>query len=478
MTEVARTETRSVRATSWIRGGPGTGDLSAGILREYVAAMSSYRLPKRELKRLQERKLQKLISFVFDRVPYYHDVMKTQGLVPRDISQVEDLQKLPLLTKGIILARPANDLLARGITQNDEKTTSGTTGPPVTFYRGPMTERRIVALRLRRRHMTGMHWWEKEAYVTYSGRDPSHAASMRRINLATYPIDARDLVAGYREIVIGPRNAAAVARLLVRYKPSILRGRPSYLRRLAGFVKEYDRSFAVRRIITEGEVLTKGTREDLRSIYGGEVFDQYGCIEFPGMGAECRSHNGTHLSADYFVFEFLARDGQPASEGERAELVVTGLADDAMPLIRYSLGDIVIKDTDDACPCGCALPRLKQIDGRASDGLVTAHGDFIPPNPIVEYFESTLGLRNFQLVQEGGTELLLTVDGRLSEKIAESVREYVSLVLGGEVSIRTESWKNEEMPIKFRPVMMSAAFANSLLRPTSFTASSTSEGHG
>jgi phenylacetate-CoA ligase len=178
-------------------------------------------------------------------------------------------------------------------------------------------------------------------------------------------------------------------------------------------------------------------------------------MEFTGLGSECKFHNGMHMYADYFVFEFLGGDGQPADEGERAELVVTGLVDDTMPLIRYRLGDIVVKDADNPCPCGSSLPRLRQIDGRASDGLVTSMGELIPPNPIVEYLESTLGLREFQLVQENQTELLLKVHGRLNENITESVREYVSLVLGGEVLLRTESWMKEEMPIKLRPVMMS-----------------------
>jgi phenylacetate-CoA ligase len=139
---------------------------------------------------------------------------------------------------------------------------------------------------------------------------------------------------------------------------------------------------------------------------------------------------------------------------------VTGLVDDTMPLIRYKLGDIVIRAPDDACPCGSSLPRLRQIDGRASDGLITASGDLIPPNPIVEYLESTLGLRNFQLVQEGKTEIRLKVNGQLSEEITKSVREYVSRALGCEVELRTVPWMKDEMPIKLRPVMMSIPVGN------------------
>jgi phenylacetate-CoA ligase len=469
MTEDPRRVPRRTKATAWFSGGPGVGGLSGGILAEYASAMRSYRLSAPELKRLQERKLRKLISFAFERVPHVHHMMKARGLTPSDFSHPEDLRKLPLLTKELIVASPLEDLLARGVPVRDKKTTSGTTGPPLSVYRGPLTERRIVALRLRRSHVAGVHWWEKEVYVKHSYlKVHTQKASLKRINLLSSPTDAKDMVPRYREIDLNPKNAQAAARILVRYGPSILRGIPSHLRRIAGLVKEYDPSFVVRRIITDSEVLTRGTREDLHALFGGEVFNQYGCMEFTGMGSECKFHNGLHMYTDYFVFEFLGRDGQPAGEGERAEMVVTGLVDDAMPLIRYRLGDIVVRGEDEACPCGCSLPKLKRVEGRASDGLLTVRGDVIPPSTILEYFESTLGLRGFQLVQESETELLLKVNGQLSEDMTKSVREHMSQVLGGEFSLRVELWTKDELSIKFRPVMVSRGLRDSMLRTSAY----------
>jgi len=102
----------------------------------------------------------------------------------------------------------------------------------------------------------------------------------------------------------------------------------------------------------------------------------------------------------------------PAADGERAEIVVTGLSDDAMPLVRYRLGDYVVKDKDERCACGTYFSTLRHIEGRESDALLGAGGEPVPSGEIVECLETDLGLRDFQLIQENATELLLRVQER------------------------------------------------------------------
>jgi phenylacetate-CoA ligase len=422
--------------------------------------MRSYRLSPSGLKRLQDLRFHNLVSFAYERVPYYHHLLNNRGLRPSDFNHAEDLRKLPILSKETILRNGPDEMLARGVRIRSKRVTSGSTGPPTAFYRGPLTERRILALKLRRMHLTGVHWWEKAVYMPYWGADVSGGAALRgpRVytlvkRVSSLPNRARDLVLGYRVLPLGPGNTAVVSMMLTRYRPSILRGRPSYLRRVSGIIKELAPSFSVNKIFTEGEILTKGTREDLGISYGAEVFDEYGSSEFSGLGCECKWHRGIHLNSDYFIFEFLGKDGSPASEGERAELIVTGLMDDAMPLIRYQIGDYVIRDGEELCDCGSSLPRLTLIDGRTLDGLVAASGGPIAPGSIVEHLETILGLRGFQLVQEGDRELLLKVNGKdLNDRTLGAAREYLNLVLGADVSLRMESWGDKEMPIKFRPV--------------------------
>jgi len=127
--------------------------------------------------------------------------------------------------------------------------------------------------------------------------------------------------------------------------------------------------------------------------------------------------------------------------------------DDAMPLVRYKLGDSVVKSPDEQCRCGSYLPRLSAIEGRTSDGLMATDGEFVPPGQIVDYLETSLGLRDFQLVQMSDSEMLLKVRSRPDETLLSSARAYLCSLLRSELSLIVEVWKEDEMPVKFRAVM-------------------------
>jgi phenylacetate-CoA ligase len=440
------------------RGSP----LSLGIISEYLDSLRTYRVRLPELRELQAKRLRRQVAFAYERVPYYHEVMKAKSLLPSDFRDLNDLSKLPMLTKTIISSNQPKGLLARGVRILDTRRTSGTTGSPVTLYRGPSTNRRVVALRLRRMGMTGVRFWDKEIELPYWGSDvgAQSATSGPRVRRLMWSIPhlvakPKDLVAGYRVLPLGPNNLSVVSRMILKYRPTILRSRPSYLRRLSRIIERLDPSFGVKTIFVGGEVLSNGVRQDLEASYHAQVFDEYGCAEFSGLGSECRFHSGIHLNSDYFIFELRAKDGEPAAEGERAEVIVTSLMDDAMPLIRYRIGDYAVKGSEDLCGCGSSLPRLRQVDGRASDGLVAANGDYIPPGIVVDLLETAIGLRDYQLVQENSDEVLIRVRSPLSQEMQRMLLDYLSGLLRQDVFLRTELWREDEMPVKFRAVMRS-----------------------
>jgi phenylacetate-CoA ligase len=295
---------------------------------------------------------------------------------------------------------------------------------------------------------TGVRFWEKEIELPYYGADVGARSAMSgpraRKLLVRIPhmiAKPKDLVAGYRVLPLSPTNLHGVSKMIIDYRPDILRSRPSYLRRLAGIIEGLDPAFGVKTVFVGGEVLSNGVRKDLEASFRAQVFDEYGSAEFSGLGGECRLHNGIHLNSDYFVFELRAKDGEPAAEGERGEVIVTSLTDDAMPLIRYRIGDFAIRGSDELCPCGCSLPRLKQIEGRASDGLMAANGDHIPPGIVVEFLENALGLRDFQLVQENRNEVLIRVRASLSVETQRMLVDYLSDLLHEDVFLRSLGYR-------------------------------------
>ena len=91
------------------------------------------------------------------------------------------------------------------------------------------------------------------------------------------------------------------------------------------------------------------------------------------MAMEC-SRGRMHLVPFVGVMEIVRPDGSPCVPGESGEIVATGLLNDAMPLIRYRLGDCAAWDENQICECGNGHPILKYIDGRTDDYLLTIDG--------------------------------------------------------------------------------------------------------
>ena len=81
-----------------------------------------------------------------------------------------------------------------------------------------------------------------------------------------------------------------------------------------------------------------------------------------------------HLIPETGILEILGEDGTPCAPGEVGEMVATGLLNDAMPLIRYRLGDYAAWAQDQDCPCGNRQPIITQLEGRVDDYLVTLDG--------------------------------------------------------------------------------------------------------
>ena len=119
------------------------------------------------------------------------------------------------------------------------------------------------------------------------------------------------------------------------------------------------------------EPWSDGARAELEELFGIKAYDSYGLSEMfgPGVAFECQEQNGLHIWEDQFLVEILDKDDLPCAPGERGELVLTSLAKEAMPLIRYHTGDITYL-VDEPCNCKRTCIKLHRFLGRADDMLV------------------------------------------------------------------------------------------------------------
>ena len=86
-------------------------------------------MPAEEMKKLQSEKLVKQVKHVYENVPYYRNLMDEKGVKPEDIKGIEDLHKLPFLTKADLRDAYPYGLLAKPLEDCVRiQSTSGTTG--------------------------------------------------------------------------------------------------------------------------------------------------------------------------------------------------------------------------------------------------------------------------------------------------------------------------------------------------------------
>lgn len=142
-----------------------------------------------------------------------------------------------------------------------------------------------------------------------------------------------------------------------------------------------------------------------------KVYTHYGMTETGfGGGVQCAAGLGYHLrDADFLVEIVDSKTGEQMPNGEYGEVVLTTLRNEAMPLIRYRIGDIA-RMLDDSCPCGGVLPCLDKVQGRVVNNISLANGQSFSIHKLDESMFDTPGVRGYQAQLTEGKVLTITID--------------------------------------------------------------------
>ncbi len=426
-----------------------------------IVAIQNYKLTPEELQELQNKKLRRLLRHAYEQVPFYRKRFRAANITPDDIKNTDDLRRLPTITRGEIVSEWSS-IIAKG--KGDgyiQRFTSGTTGKPLRILRDSKSVDRHVGLGLRNYYLLGIMPWFKASRVIRLGSDAqrNNVDSGRGTTLQN----------NIRKVVIGPwlprlrvprsrtmsfrQNVAEVAPRLLQYRPDYLMSRPSYLMALADWFEAHGKKIIIRKILCEAEYLSENSRNRIERVFGGDVYNAYGTNELGMLGSECRQHS-MHIFSDYFAFEIL-KDGEPVAPGERGDVIITGLDNEKMPLIRYEQGDIAIPENGIGCQCGSSFPRLRAIEGRKNDGLVLPGGQRIPPGEIINYAESIAGLKRYQVIQETINRVIVRTTEQ-DEKASAILVTYLRELFGSDLTVDVR-FESEDSFIRFtgknRPVI-------------------------
>ncbi len=339
--------------------------------------------------------LEKLLRHAYATVPFYRARMKSAGLTPRAIRDVEAFRALPVLTKQDI--RSAGETLLSVAYDRDDlcrKKTSGSTGVALEIFVDEDSLQWKRACTLRADEWSGWRLgepvakvWGNPDYLQHGWRGRFRNAVLDRARyLDTLKMDIAAL--------------EGFAQSLRRRPASLIFGHAHSVYLFADYLHGSGiADIRPRGIITTAMILHDWQRRRIEQVFQCPVTNRYGCEEVSLIACECERNDGLHINADNIYVEIL-RDGRPACPGEAGSVVVTDLSNRAMPLLRYQVGDVAVLD-ERRCPCGRGLPLLKRLEGREADYVVTADGDLVSGISLTENFALHVpGLAQLQIVQE------------------------------------------------------------------------------
>jgi len=391
------------------------------------------RLDPDEIRRHQERKLLRAVEFARGNSEFYQQLWKKRGVA----SAHPLLDGLPVLTKEDLTSAPGSFPIPGYRGKLTRSLTSGSTGSPMTFYRSAEQESWFWALRFRMWSWSGYH--PGDPYLTIN-LNPRLAWKKRlqdrlfRCAYLTYNADNQD--------------SQRLVDELFRRDGWHLNGFSSSLFVLARYMLEHGiDGRSVLGVTATGDALYPEYRETIEECFGVHVLDYYGAGgEGVHLASQClESGERFHIHPENAVLEILGNDG-PAEPGVPGRIVVTQLDNEAMPLIRFELGDMAVAaPQDEFCPCGRTLPLLQRIEGRIPDLIAVLDGTFRVTHFFVVLFKDLQSVHRYQVHQQQRDNIcirLVARDGCQRNEIEATIRRQVADGTRGLLSVDVE-WVNE-----------------------------------
>lgn len=404
-------------------------DLANGssIAQKLDLLLASERADRAQIRRGQEENVARVVETTRRRSDFYRRHWQ-QGGGPSSV--FAQLDGLPVVTKndfaGAEGAFPLPDTRGKVLSFR----TSGSTGRPMVFHRTAEQDSWFWALRFRIWRWAGYH--PGDPYLTINlnprlGFKKKLQDRLFRCAYLTFNADNQD--------------SARIVETLQRRGIRHLNGFSSSLYALSQYmIRRGEKTPSVRGITSTGDSLYPVYRESVEQAFGAQVLDYYGAGgEGIHLASQTYESGGRYLlHPENALVEFLGKDG-PVAPGELGRIVLTQFHNDAMPLVRYELGDLAVPAPEDAfCPSGRTLPLMERVEGRVPDLIVVPDGSFLVPHFFVVLFKNQQSIHRYQIVQkrEGRmTAVLVPHEGCSRAQVEDSIRRDVAAATRGQIEV-------------------------------------------
>ena len=344
-----------------------------------------------QIRAWQSERLIKTVKHVYENNKYYRNLMDETGVTPDDIKGVDDLHKLPFLTKDDLREAYPYGLMSKPLSECVRiQSTSGTTGKRVVaFYTQndinlweDCCARAIVAAGGTKEDVCQVCY----GYGLFTG-GPGLNGGSHKVGCLTLPMSSG--------------NTERQLQFMCDLEATIICCTPSYAQYLAESIEErgIKDNVKLKAGIFGAEAWTEEMRKDIEKRLGIKAYDIYGLTEIcgPGVAFECSAQKGMHINEDHFIAEIIdPKTGEVLPEGEKGELVFTCITKEAFPMIRYRTKDICVLSRK-KCSCGRTHVKMAKPMGRSDDMLIVK-GVNVFPSQIEEVLLAKGLTSNYQII--------------------------------------------------------------------------------
>ena len=324
-------------------------------------------MPVKKMRELQRERLRWSVSHAYNNNPFYHKKFDAAGFHPDQIKSLDDMRRIPFLTKQDMRDNYPYGLFAVPLDKVVRvHASSGTTGnATVVGYTRNDVE---VFAEVVARCLAAYGATDKEViqvaygYGLFTGGLGLHYGA-EKLGALTVPVSGG--------------NTERQLMIMKDFGTTLIACTPSYALNIADYIEkkrpDYDiRATKLRAGAFGAEPWSENMRKEIEARLGIDAFDIYGLSEIigPGVSCECSAKSGLHVHEDHFYVEIIDPEtGDILPDGEKGEIVYTTLTKEAFPGIRYRSRDIT-RLFREPCACGRSLVKMEKVTGRSDDMLI------------------------------------------------------------------------------------------------------------
>ncbi len=360
---------------------------SKPFIRKYINEIERmYVMTPAEIKERNEKEFLKIFRKAYDKSTFYNELYKNNGIKKEDIEKIEDIKKLPIISKDMFRNNPEN-LLTKSKAGLIKAHTSGTSGTPLTVYENWKSIWREQAYFYCYRKRCGFTYGQK--MVSLRGNLDKKSTSLfihlsNTLYLSSFNINENTIEKYYKKIL--------------KHSPVAIEGFPSSLYSLCLLFNDKGYKCRIPLCFTSSETMYDYQRSYIEKTLHTQIYDHYGSTERTIRLSETLDHSGYYEDPGYSINEY-----------ENDGIITTSLINDAFPLIRYKMNDLIELNEKWENSNSITSPRIKKINGRIISYIIGKDDTRYSDSALTFIFKSVPHVRMAQFVQDKKGEVNINI---------------------------------------------------------------------